>query len=162
LFYSRVSGRRIKTAIFIALPLLFSKGKKHYMTLTFDDGGSLVGAVEFKLHKSNYRGTLHAVEQVSGVSLKFDQEGVSAEQEGIAASGAADSATQATVDFNTNPEGAEIEINGAYAGTTPRSKTLGPGEYKIKFTKNGYRKWEKKIQFEAGETFPLMVELEKK
>lgn len=161
-FYSRVSGRRIKTAIFVALPLLFSKGKKHYMTLSFNDGGSIVGAVEFRLHKSNYRGVLHAMEQVSGVPLKFDQEGVSAEQEGIAASGAASSATLTTVDFGSTPEGAEIEINGAYSGTTPRVKTLSPGEYKIKITKNGYKSWEKKIQVKAGEEFPLTVELEKK
>src|SRR5690606_3199648 len=32
IFYSRVSGRRIKTAIVVSPLLLFSKGKKHYMT----------------------------------------------------------------------------------------------------------------------------------
>ena len=69
-FYSRVSGRRIKTAVFLLGPLgLFLKGKKHYMTLSFDDGADVVGAVEFKLDKKNYRGVMRAVEQVSGVEL---------------------------------------------------------------------------------------------
>ncbi len=61
LFYSRVSGRRIKLTSFLApffpilLPLLFTKGNKHYLTISFDDGKHLVGAIELKLHKSNYR-----------------------------------------------------------------------------------------------------------
>ena len=52
IFYSRVSGRRIGAAIAVSPFLLFSKGRKHYMTITFNDGQELVGAVEFKLHKS--------------------------------------------------------------------------------------------------------------
>ena len=84
-FYSRVSGRRIKTAIFLTGPLgLFLKGKKHYMTLSFDDGEDIVGAVEFKLDKKNYRGILRAVEQVSDVNLVFDQEGIKDEKETVA------------------------------------------------------------------------------
>lgn len=83
LFYSRVSGRRIKTAVATAIftmgagaLLALSKGRKHYVTLTFDDGGEIVGAVEFKLHKSNYRGCLRALEQVTGVTMLYDQEGI--------------------------------------------------------------------------------------
>ena len=83
-FYSRVSGRRIGAAILITPFLLFSKGKKHYMTLSFDDGKDQVGAVEFKLHKGNYRGCLRAIEQVTGKTLHDDQEGVKASEEGVA------------------------------------------------------------------------------
>jgi hypothetical protein len=80
--YSRVSGRRWKSALFPAvifpptLLLVFSKGRKHYLELTFDDGHDLVGAVEFKLHKSNYRGALRAVEQVTGLTALYEQEGI--------------------------------------------------------------------------------------
>ncbi len=50
IFYSRVSGRRIKTAIVLTGQIgLFLKGKKHYLTISFNDGGDVVGAVEFKL-----------------------------------------------------------------------------------------------------------------
>ncbi len=69
-FYSRVSGRRIKTALFLLGPLgLFLKGKNYYMTLSFDDGADIVGAVEFKLDKKNYRGVMRAVEQVPSVPM---------------------------------------------------------------------------------------------
>ena len=160
-FYSRVSGRRIKSAIFISVFLLFSKGKKHYMTLSFDEGGDIVGAVEFKLDKKNYRGILRAVEQVSGVDLVFDQEGIKDEKETVASRSGVQS-NMAVLDISSEPKDAEIEIDGAFAGTTPRTKRLNPGEYKIKISKNGYKSWERKIKVEAEEEFPLSVQLEKK
>ena len=76
LFYSRVSGRRIGAAILVSPLLLFSKGRKHYMTLSFNDGQSLVGAVEFKLDKGNYRPILRSVESSTGLVMKYDQEGI--------------------------------------------------------------------------------------
>ncbi len=161
-FYSRVSGRRIKTAVFLIGPLgFFLKGKKHYMTLSFDDGGDIVGAVEFKLDKKNYRGILRAVEQVSGVDLVFDQEGIKDEKETVASRSGGQS-NMAVLDISSEPKDAEIEIDGAFAGTTPRTKRLNPGEYKIKISKNGYKSWERKIKVEAEEEFPLSVQLEKK
>ena len=88
LFYSRVTGRRIKTAVAVAIVtmgigglLALSKGRKHYLTLAFDDDGDKVGAVEFQLHKSNYRGCLRALEQVSGLTLLYDQEGIKDEEQ---------------------------------------------------------------------------------
>jgi len=162
-FYSRVSGRRIKTAIFLTGPLgLFLKGKKHYLTIAFDDGGDIVGAVEFKLDKKNYRGILRAVEQVSGVDLVFDQEGIKDEKETVASRSGAQSNNQAILEIRSEPKDAEIEIDGVFAGTTPRTKRLNPGEYKIKISRNGYKSWEKKIKVEAAEAFPLSVQLEKK
>ncbi len=162
-FYSRVSGRRIKTAIFLTGPLgLFLKGKKHYLTIAFDDGEDIVGAVEFKLDKKNYRGILRAVEQVSGVDLVFDQEGIKDEKETVASRSGAQSNKQAILEISSEPKDAEIEIDGVFAGTTPRTKRLNPGEYKIKISRNGYKSWEKKIKVEAEEEFPLSVQLEKK
>jgi len=167
IFYSRNAGRRMKTAIIggiVFLPLVFTgfmKGKKHYMTLSFDDGGDIVGAVEFKLDKKNYRGILRAVEQVSHTELVFDQEGIKDEKETVASRSDAQS-NMAVLEFRSEPSDAEIEIDGVFAGTTPRTKRLNPGEYKIKINRNGYKSWEKKIKVEADEAFPISVQLEKK
>ena len=166
-FYSRASGRRMKTAIIggvIFFPILltgFMKGKKHYMTLSFDDGGDIVGAVEFKLDKKNYRGILRSIEQVSHTELVFDQEGIKDEKETVASRSAAQS-NMAVLDIRSEPRDAEIEIDGVFAGTTPRTKRLDPGEYKIKISRNGYKSWERKITVEADEEFPFSVQLEKK
>ena len=157
----------MKTAIIggiIFLPLAFTgfmKGKKHYMTLSFDDGGDIVGAVEFKLDKKNYRGILRSIEQVSHTELVFDQEGIKDEKETVASRSGGQS-NMALLDIKSEPNNAEIEIDGVFAGTTPRTKRLDPGEYKIKITRNGYKSWEKKIKVEAEEEFPLSVQLEKK
>ena len=166
-FYSRNSGRRMKTAIIggvIFFPILltgFMKGKKHYMTLSFDDGGDIIGAVEFKLDKKNYRGILRSIEQVSHTELVFDQEGIKDEEETVESRSDAQ-INMAVLEFRSEPSDAEIEIDGVFAGTTPRTKRLDPGEYKIKISRNGYKSWEKKIKVEAEEEFPLSVQLEKK
>ena len=161
-FYSRVSGRRIKTAIFITGPLgLFLKGKKHYLTISFNDGGDIVGAVEFKLDKKNYRGILRSIEEVSHTELVFDQEGIKDEEETVASRSGGQS-NMAVLDIKSEPINAEIEIDRVFAGTTPRTKRLDPGEYKIKITRNGYKSWERKITVEADEEFPLSVQLERK
>ncbi len=170
LFYSRVAGRRIKTAILVSPLLLFSKGKKHYLTMSFDDGGTQVGAVEFRLDKKNYRGVLRALEQVAGVTVKFDQEGVKAEEEGFAeaegagaerdGSGVAPDQGLATLEITSEPEGAEIEINGEFAGMTPRNKQVEPGEYEVVITKQGYRPWSRSFEVGPGEEFPIAVQLE--
>ena len=169
LLYSRVSGRRIKTAILVSPLLLFSKGKKHYVTISFDDGGNQVGAVEFRLDKKNYRGVLRALEQVAGVTAKFDQEGVKAEEEGFAAAEGDEEADTGTVEGNaglatleitSQPEGADIEINGAFAGMTPRSKQVEPGQYDVVITKQGYKPWTRSFEAGPGEEFPITVDLE--
>ena len=131
------------------------------MTLSFDDGGDIVGAVEFKLDKKNYRGVMRAVEQVSGVELVFDQEGIKDEKETVASRSGGAAVDVAVMVINSNPEGAEIEIDGAFSGTTPRTKRLDPGEYKIKLIMNGYKSWERKIRVEAGEAIPIAVQLQK-
>jgi hypothetical protein len=84
-----VSGRRIGAAILVTPLLLFSKGRKHYMTITFDDGKNAVGAVEFKLHKGNYRPILRSVETVAGVKMQYDQEGIKDKEQQPAESKAA-------------------------------------------------------------------------
>lgn len=170
LFYSRVAGRRIKTAILISPLLLFSKGKKHYLTISFDDAGSHVGAVEFRLDKKNYRGVLRALEQVAGVTVKFDQEGVKAEEEGFAEADPAAAKENpddegprwnlATLEITSEPEGAEIMINGEFAGMTPREKPVEPGRYEVVITLPGYRPWSRSFEVGPGERFPIAVQLE--
>jgi hypothetical protein len=91
LVYSRVSGRRCKAALMPAvffpptLALMLTKGRKHYVQISFDDGRENVGAVEFKLHKSNYRGALRGLEQVTGLAMKYEQEGIKDTHQTIAA-----------------------------------------------------------------------------
>ena len=160
IFYSRVSGRRIGAAIALTPFLLFSKGRKHYMTLAFNDGDKLVGAVEFKLHKSNYRGVLRTIEEITGLSMEYDQEGVKDTKQTVASRKG--SAEKGTVKITSDPEGAEIEVDGAFTGITPRTRALTPGEHTITLRKKGHKAWGRKIAVEAGETLEVNAELESK
>lgn len=163
LFYSRVSGRRIKTAVVVSPLLLLSKGKKHYLTISFNDGKGLAGAVEFRLDKSNYRGVLRAVESVSNVTAAFDQEGIKDEKETLARRGASGDPGEVgsqSLEFSSLPEGAEIEIDGVFIGTTPRTKNVNAGQHRIKISKAGFKTWERTVEIDPHETIPLRVELE--
>ena len=91
----------------------------------------------------------------------FEQEGIKDEEETVASRSGVQN-NQAILEISSEPKAAEIEIDGMFAGTTPRTKRLNPGEYKIKITKNGYEFWEKKIKVEAEEEFPISVQSERK
>ncbi len=162
IFYSRVSGRRIKSALVLSPVLLLTKGRKHYLTMSFNDAQEVVGAVEFQLHKSNYRGVLQALVEVSGLTMKYDQEGINGTEQDVANRTSESGDVQASVTITSTPDGAEVTIDGAFAGTTPRDKALAPSEYKIHVAKNGYADWERKNLVEAGEGLTVDADLEPK
>ena len=95
--------------------------------------------------------------------MLYDQEGVKESKQTVASRELATSDdSRAIVNIGSEPPDAEIEIDGAFLGNTPRTKNLPPGEYKIKLLKKGYKGWERKIAVEAGETITVHAELETK
>ena len=160
LFYSRVSGRRIGAAIIFTPFLLFSKGRKHYLTVSFNDGEKMLGAVEFKLHKSNYRGVLRTAEVVTRLTMKYDQEGIKDSEQIVAERGQGQSG-RTVLEITSIPPGAEIEIDGAFVGDTPRKSDVAPGRHQMKLKLKGFKDWERKVSVERGKTLEIRAELEK-
>lgn len=66
----------------------------------------------------------------------------------------------AKLDVSSTPAGADIEIDGAFAGSTPSSLSLSTGDHTVAVKKNGYRAWERKIKITGG-NINLAAELEK-
>jgi hypothetical protein len=66
----------------------------------------------------------------------------------------------AKLDVSSTPAGADIEIDGAFAGSTPSSLSLGTGDHTVAVKKNGYKAWERKIKITGG-NINLAAELEK-
>lgn len=159
LFYSRVSGRRIKTAVIVAPWIAFTKGRKHYLTISFNDGGALAGAVEFQLHKNNYRGAIRALEEVTGVVSKYDEEGNRGQ--GMATRGvdAGQVPEQGILIINSTPPGADVYIDGDFNGLTPRRKALPAAEYELRLEKRGLATKTVTVSIEPGETNELTIEL---
>ena len=152
--YSSVSGRRKGT-------FLLTKGRKHYMALSFNDGADLVGEVEFKLHKSNYQSVLGTVEEVTGRTVASREEGAKEIKQIVASQEDARSRDlQGVLKLTCDPAWLEVRIDGTYGGVCPQSRALAPGQHKVKLQKHGFKDWERAIEIKAGETLEVRVEME--
>ena len=56
----------------------------------------------------------------------------------------------ATLDVTSTPPDADIEIDGSFAGNTPSSVGIAPGDHTVRITKKGFSPWEKKIHSSTG------------
>jgi hypothetical protein len=59
------------------------------------------------------------------------------------------------------PDGADIEIDGNFAGNTPSDLEVAPGVRSIVVKKSGYKNWERKMTVAAGSNIHLNAEMEK-
>jgi len=41
------------------------------------------------------------------------------------------------------PDTADIDVDGSFAGNTPSTLQLSPGEYSVSIIKNGYKPWQR-------------------
>ena len=66
-----------------------------------------------------------------------------------------------TIELKSNPDGAEISIDGKYVGNTPTTLHLSVGDHVIKFEKPGFKAWERTLTITSGETTTIPATLEK-
>ena len=65
------------------------------------------------------------------------------------------------VSIKSDPEGADITIDGKFVGSTPSSVYLKSGEHTIVVTKDGHKPWERFVRLEPGSTISLNATLTK-
>jgi len=70
------------------------------------------------------------------------------------------SAAFAYTQISTDPAGAEITIDGNYAGNTPSLIKLAPGTHPIQLTMKGYQTWVRSIETAAGESRTIAADLQ--
>jgi PEGA domain len=68
--------------------------------------------------------------------------------------------TVGVLQISSKPVGAEIEIDGEYAGNTPSQLKLPPGFHTLKIIKKGFDPWERRIRVEGGDTRSIAADLE--
>jgi len=73
LVYERAAQPRYTTGLLLAWPLLFTKSKKHYLTIQYTDNGLGKYAVS-KLDKGNFREILAAAEATTGKKVERSEE----------------------------------------------------------------------------------------
>ena len=95
---------------------------------------------------------------------KPDAEPGAAVQSAAASPGSAAPATTpstARLSIASIPDGADIEIDGNFAGNTPSDLEVPEGERSIVVKKSGYKNWERKMKVAAGSSIHLNAEMEK-
>ncbi len=72
--YGQKAGRRVGAAVVVSPLFLFSKKRKHFLTIGFEDeAGKKQGAV-FELAKGIVRGTLSTLETKSGKKVEYESD----------------------------------------------------------------------------------------
>jgi hypothetical protein len=58
---------------------------------------------------------------------------------------------QAQLQISSTPDGADIEIDGNYVGSTPSTINATSGQHQISVKKSGFKQWERKITVSTGQ-----------
>jgi hypothetical protein len=82
---------------------------------------------------------------------------------GVGGGGSVESANSkwATVTVRSTPEGAEIEVDGRFAGTTQSVMKLLPGDHTFRIKKAGFQDWTRTVTLSAGSSISMEAEMEK-
>ncbi|PYX51505.1 MAG: PEGA domain-containing protein, partial [Acidobacteria bacterium] len=67
----------------------------------------------------------------------------------------------AKLQMESNPSGADIEIDNSFVGNTPSDVQVADGEHTITVKKSGFKDWERKMKVNGGSNVHLNAELEK-
>jgi hypothetical protein len=70
-------------------------------------------------------------------------------------------AVPSTIELKSNPDGAEISVDGKYIGNAPSILHLPSGDHAIRIEMAGYKSWERTLTVTPGETTTIASTLEK-
>jgi len=71
------------------------------------------------------------------------------------------STESSTIELKSNPDGAEISIDGKYVGNAPTTLHLPAGDHAIRLEKPSYKVWERILTITPGQTTTITATLEK-
>jgi hypothetical protein len=71
------------------------------------------------------------------------------------------STASARLQMGSNPDGADIEVDGSFVGNTPSDVQVVEGDHTVTVKKTGFKDWERKVKVTGGSSVHLNAELEK-
>jgi hypothetical protein len=74
---------------------------------------------------------------------------------------AAASAVSAKLQLESDPPGADIEVDGSFVGNTPSDVQVAEGDHTVTVKKPGFNDWQRKLRITGGSSVHLNAELEK-
>lgn len=66
-----------------------------------------------------------------------------------------------TVTVSSNPEGADVTVDGAFVGNAPANLKLAPGKHTVTLTSSGFKAWSRDLTVLAASETNLNATLEK-
>ena len=86
----------------------------------------------------------------------------SALTQGAATSSASGNASvSAKLQLESDPPGADIEVDGSFVGNTPSDVQIAEGVHTVTVKKTGFKDWERKLKVTGGSSIHLNAELDK-
>jgi hypothetical protein len=67
----------------------------------------------------------------------------------------------AKLHLESDPSGADIEVDGSFVGNTPSDVQVTEGEHTVSVKKTGFKDWERKLKVSGGSSVHLNAQLEK-
>jgi hypothetical protein len=67
----------------------------------------------------------------------------------------------AKLQIESDPPGADIEVDGSFVGNTPSDVQVAEGDHTVTIKKAGFKDWERKLKVSGGSSVRLSTELEK-
>ncbi|MGA7889142.1 MAG: PEGA domain-containing protein [Candidatus Sulfotelmatobacter sp.] len=73
----------------------------------------------------------------------------------------AEATASAKLQLESDPPGADIEVDGSFVGNTPSDVQVAEGDHTVTVKKSGFKDWERKLKVSRGSSVHLNAELEK-
>ena len=188
LSYGQEAHRRVGTAVGLAVISLgvgalfaLHKTKLHYIGVNYTDGSGKNQGILLQGDKSNFRAIIVALQGVTGVPVSVGDKdrneipaGVAVQtvkqpeepaQPAPAASAALPASTGQegieSMQVNSNPDGADVYVDGSFVGNAPATLKLKPGKHTITVKQSGYKEWSREVSAEASAEAHISATLEK-
>src|SRR5690349_20920630 len=186
LSYGQEAHRRVGTMIALAVLVapvalfgLFHKTRLHYIGIQYKTPDGKAAGILLQGDKGNYRAMLVALQGVTGAPVSVAEKERSFVPVGVTttvAKGTVESTppqaqagamsalpadSSGTVSVTTNPDGADVYVDGQFNGNSPATLKLKPGKHTIRVSMTGYGDWTRDISTDSGSSVHLTATLQK-
>jgi hypothetical protein len=173
LSYGQEASRRVGTMVALAILIspvalfgLFHKKREHFIGVEYKDAEGKGVGVLLQGDKDNYRAIMTALEAVSGAPVSVsekDREFVPglANVHTVKESAPAPELATGNVSIASDPDGADVYLDGKFAGNAPSTLKIPAGHHAVIVKANGMKDWQRELDVSAGSDVKLNAKLEK-
>jgi hypothetical protein len=170
LSYGQEAHRRVGTMVALGILLaplalfgLFHKTRLHYIGVEYKDANGSQSGILLQGHKDNYRAILMALRGATAAPVAVSEEDrkyIPTGVEAVTVPKSEAAPEESSVMVTSNPDGAEIHVDGEFVGNAPATLKLAPGKRKVKVTAAGHKPWEREVSVPKASELKVNAVLE--